>query len=56
MRRNYLLMLTVALLLLFSLTLSGVSAAWIYLAYPADVNAELPDTTATSRYGKVLNP
>lgn len=53
MRRNYLLMLTVALFLLFSLTLSGVSAAWVYLAYPADVNAELPSDTTTFRYGTI---
>lgn len=53
MRRNYLLMLTVALFLLFSLTLSGVSAAWVYLAYPADVDAELPSAAVTFRYGTI---
>ena len=51
MRRNHLLMLTLALFLLFSLTLSGVSAAWVYLAYPADVNSELPSAAASFRYG-----
>lgn len=53
MRRNHLLMLALALFLLFSLTLSGVSAAWVYLAYPADANADLPSATASFHYGTI---
>ena len=51
MKRNSILKLTVLIFLLFTLAISGVSAKWIYLSYPENVEKEISSTTTVFRYG-----
>lgn len=53
MKRNYLLTLTLSLLLLIALTVSGVSATWVYLGDPTDVNQPVNNKMADFRYGTI---
>jgi hypothetical protein len=42
--------ITVLLFIVFSLVISGVSASWLYLAYPEELLCDINSTTATFRY------
>ncbi len=51
MRRNYLLTLTISLLIVFSLSVSGVMASWRYLGNPTGIEEKISSNFSAFRYG-----
>lgn len=51
MKKNYISTLLILLILVVVLTISGVSAKWVYLGYPAETDNSITNTTVAFKYG-----